>query len=119
MTKRQRGRKAPFDGGDGLGASRRDAIRDARLCAQVAEAVALALGDDAVLCELAVMEVVPTPDASRLAVRVIAPAGSDLDALRDRLDAQGGRLRGEVAAAIHRKRAPTLFFDVVIRTATE
>jgi len=90
-----------------------------QLCGQVADTLALVLagetGDD-VLRELTIVSVVPAPNTSRLLVTlspsVVAP-DADLDAIRRHLDAVRGRLRGEIATAIHRRRVPELTFHVV------
>lgn len=84
-----------------------------RLCRQVAETLSLALsecGDD-LLRDLSIREVVPAPDAWRLAVTVeILRPSPDLTAVLAALARAHGRLRSEVASAIQRKRAPELVF---------
>jgi ribosome-binding factor A len=79
---------------------------------------ALADSVDAVLRDVSIVSVTPAPDASRLLVTVAGPssasaghddAGADLLA---RLDSARGYLRSEVAASIHRKRAPELAFSL-------
>ena len=63
-----------------------------------------------------VVQVSPAPDASQLLVLVasaIAGDRPDPDAVLERLAAVAGRLRGEVAAAITRRRAPKLLFQFV------
>lgn len=87
-----------------------------QLCAQIAdtlnEVLAGECGDD-LLRELAVVSVHPAPDSSRLLVTLAAPAdGPPVEALRQRLDHAAGKLRSDVAAAIHRKRVPLLTFQV-------
>ena len=85
---------------------------------QVAETLdAVLAGDtrDEALCGLRVVSVVPAPDASRLVVTV-APLPSadrlDLPEILARLEHASGWLRTEVAAAITRKRAPVLSFQI-------
>ncbi len=90
-----------------------------QLCGQVAETLVLVLagetGDD-VLRDLVVVSVVPAPNTSRLLVTLspsVIALDADLDAIRRHLDAVRGRLRGEIATAIHRRRVPELTFRVV------
>lgn len=94
--------------------SRREQIKDAQLCAAVRETLSLVLAEsrDERLLEAFVDEVVPAPDASRLAVRVVVPASLDLDEVHDALARLGPRLRAEIAEAIARKRTPNLTFEV-------
>lgn len=83
-----------------------------QLCAQVAETLNEALagcGDD-VLREATVTSVVPAPDTSRLLVTVVV--AGDAITVQAHLDRAAGWLRGEVAAAIHRKRVPLLLLRV-------
>jgi ribosome-binding factor A len=101
--------------------SRKNDDRKARqLCAQVFETLSLLLtGEfhDKLLHNLEVMSVTPAPDASQLAVVVRADMpGSPVDPseVLARLNAVSGQLRAEVAAAITRKRAPRLVFQVVM-----
>jgi ribosome-binding factor A len=93
---------------------RREHIKDAQLCAAVRETLSLALAQstDDLLLSLFVTDVVPAPDATRLAVHLEASPGVDLEDVRAALDRVGGRLRAEVAASINRRKTPALFFDV-------
>ena len=89
-----------------------------QLCAQVAETLQQVLGEsaDAVLQSLTVAEVVPAPDASQLLVLTTPSVGSedfDADQAASALARASGWLRGEVAAAITRKRVPQLVFRVI------
>jgi ribosome-binding factor A len=92
-----------------------------QLCRQVADTLALVLtGDsaDGMLRDLVVEAVAPAPNSSRLLVTVspsVGAAGADLDAIRRCLERARGRLRGEIAVAIHRRRVPDLTFRVVNR----
>ncbi len=80
------------------------------LCRQVEQALRLSLaGDD--LDSLTLVSVEPAPDASRLLVRVVAEAGT-LSRAQEALRRNAPRLRTEVAAAIHRRRAPDLYFAI-------
>jgi ribosome-binding factor A len=72
----------------------------------------LAGSDDPGLSSLFVMDVVPAPDASRLAVRVEAPRELDPDAVRSRLEALVPELRAEIADAVERKKTPGITFVV-------
>ncbi|HXE52088.1 MAG TPA: hypothetical protein VN541_03695 [Tepidisphaeraceae bacterium] len=85
-----------------------------QLCRQVHRALMYAVpGDmaDPMLQDLFVEAVEPAPDASRLMVRLASsrPPGQAPEIL-ERLSRVAGHLRGEVAAAITRKRAPELVF---------
>ncbi len=97
----------------------------AQLCAQVEREVMLALAEcvGEGLPDVVVHSVDPNPDGAHLRVTVYPSAGAleegaDLIELAHRLEALAPRLRAEVAAAIHRKRAPLLSFLVVPREAT-
>jgi ribosome-binding factor A len=89
-----------------------------QLCGQVARTLSRVLagecGDD-VLREVIVESVQPAPDSSRLLVTVLpSPAAGAVDpaTVLERLHRASGMLRSEVAAAIHRRRAPLLTFRV-------
>jgi ribosome-binding factor A len=116
MSKKHSGRSSLRDFGSDsfppVGHSR----KDLQLCSQVADTLQLALGDcgDDVLRDLHVVRVVPAPDASQLLVIVgsapgeLPPPPTDVLA---HLQARTPWLRGEVAHAITRKRAPSLLFE--------
>jgi ribosome-binding factor A len=94
-----------------------------QLCAQVARTLAEVLtgecGDD-LLRDLAVESVAPAPNAGRLLVTVslTPPVEPGLaDQVAGRLERVRGRLRAEVAAAVHRRRVPDLVFRIVDPTA--
>jgi ribosome-binding factor A len=110
------------------GVDPRDALRQAarkkggrktqQLCGQVAEALNYAFSavcQDDVLRELGVVAVQPAPDESRLLVSVAPtlPGPCDAAAVTERLQRVLGKLRAEVAAAIHRKKVPELTFRVM------
>jgi ribosome-binding factor A len=91
-----------------------------QLCRQIFETLELALAgesdDDDILVHLRVLAVTPAPNASQLLVCLQAdpPDGTyDAELTRTRLQAEAGRLRCEIAAAITRKRAPRLIFEVI------
>ena len=95
---------------------RRDDRGVRRLCSQAREALTFALAGscrDDVLQSLYVADVEPAPDATRLAVVLIVPPNGDVAAARGRVARAAGLLRGEVAASIHRRRAPELVFRVL------
>ncbi|AUX22914.1 hypothetical protein SOCEGT47_034300 [Sorangium cellulosum] len=96
-------------------AARKAQRKERQLCRQVQEAVsdALAALRDDVLQDVWVMDVEPAPDASRLAVIVRGGPSSPPDEVVARLERVAGYVRSEVAAAITRKRAPTLTFQVL------
>jgi ribosome-binding factor A len=91
-----------------------------QLCSQVRDALNYLLGGDSadeLLALFQVAEVRPAPDASQLLV-VVFPAvqlAAPIDAgeILGRLLTASGRLRAGVAAAITRKRAPKLLFQVI------
>jgi len=112
-------RDAGFDSFPPAGHSR----KDLQLCRQVADTLSLALGDcgDDCLRDLHVVRVVPAPDASQLLVIVGSPLGEVPPAPTEvlaHLQARTPWLRGEVAQAITRKRAPSLLFEY-LATAPE
>lgn len=90
-----------------------------RLCHQVAETLDQVLSgeiaDNRLQC-LHVVSVRPAPDASRLLVTLRADCKRDQfdrGLLEDRLAACKGRLRCEIAAAITRRKAPSLIFNLI------
>lgn len=103
------------------GQPRRHDRKTLQLCRQVADTLSLVLAgefDDELLHNLEVVSVEPAPDASQLLVGVCpAIPGEQVDAAQvmERLAKVSGRLRSEVAAAITRKRAPRLLFQVLAR----
>ncbi|MFO0849548.1 MAG: hypothetical protein U0871_13475 [Gemmataceae bacterium] len=86
-----------------------------QLCGQVRDAllgILPGLADEA-LRELTVVSVEPAPHTGRLMVTVAVPRpadATDRTAVAARLAAAAGHFRTEVAAAIHRRRAPELAF---------
>jgi len=59
------------------------------------------------------MEVRPAPDASRFAIQVSAGMHARVVDVEAALEAARGHLRGELAAALARKRIPDLVFEVL------
>jgi ribosome-binding factor A len=99
----------------------RRATRKARqLCAAVERTLQSVLtgecGDD-LLRELTVESVVPAPHAGRLLVTLRATEAVEARPLLDRLHAAAGMLRCQVAAAVHRQRAPELAFRLAVGEA--
>jgi ribosome-binding factor A len=94
-----------------------------QLCAQVSRTLAEVLAGecaDDLLRDLAVESVAPAPNAGRLLVTVslTPPVEAALaDQVAERLERGRGRLRAEVAAAVHRRRVPDLVFRIVDPTA--
>lgn len=90
-----------------------------QLCRQVAEVLGLVLAEqsDDLLRGLTVAAVAPAPDTSRLRVTLVDSPPDDGPDRRDRvlrrLASATGSLRTELAAAITRRRAPMLVFQVV------
>jgi ribosome-binding factor A len=112
----------PRDDFPGYGSGcRGEGRKSQQLCRQIAETLDLVLsGDcrDETLQNLHVVSVEPAPNTSRLLVTLVADlpeAEVDRQAILDRLNRQAGRLRCEVAASIHRRRAPALAFNVIAR----
>ena len=108
---RELARRQQQEGRKGLGR------KTGQLCQQVARTVDLLLAEqsDDLLRDLHVVDVAPAPDESRLLVTVtpsvVAGAETvDPAAVLERLSAAAGMLRVEVAAAITRRRAPSLDF---------
>jgi ribosome-binding factor A len=102
-------------------ARKRGGRKTQQLCGQVAEALNYAFAavcNDDVLRELSVVAVQPAPDESRLLVTVgpALPGPCDPSQVMIRSQTALGRLRSEVAAAIHRKKVPELAFHVVTNT---
>jgi ribosome-binding factor A len=92
-----------------------------QLCGQVAEALNYAFAavcNDDVLRELGVVTVQPAPNEARLLVTVAPtlPGPCDPTQVLERVQQALGKLRSEVAAAIHRKKVPELTFRVVSNT---
>jgi ribosome-binding factor A len=90
-----------------------------QLCGQVARTLQAVLsgecGDD-LLRELQVESVVPAPNSSRLLVTLslAAPQGAaPVAEVLARLQKAQGLLRGEIAAAINRRRTPELTFRLL------
>jgi len=106
---------------DNRGASARRASRKTlQLCRQVARTLNAVLGGcrDDVLNGLFVAAVQPAPNPGRLLVTVAAsPAAAAFGAseVLAHLDKASSLLRCEVAAAIHRRRAPELAFRVAFQ----
>lgn len=94
-----------------------------QLCRQAEQRLALALAelDDEWLCDLSVEGVEPGP-GGELVVLLGLPdemGPEDVPTLFERLAAARGRLRAEVAEAIHRKRTPQLVFTIAPRQPPE
>lgn len=89
-----------------------------QLCKQVELTLSQVLGgesSDEVLQNALIQSVIPAPHSGRLLVSVmLAPsATADSQTLLEHLLQAAGRLRSEVAQAIHRRKAPELSFRVV------
>lgn len=91
---------------------RKDARKDMQLCAQVRDAVEMALMEleDDALQGAWVRAVEPNPDIKSLLVVIEA---ADMERASAALGGLRGRLRYEVSQAIHRKRTPEMSFRVV------
>jgi ribosome-binding factor A len=96
--------------------TRRKARQLGRQVAETLDVVLAAQGDD-LLRGLRVVSVVPAPDSTRLLVTVTPlPSAEPLDPARIllQLERASGQLRCEVAAAITRRRAPTLTYRLAL-----
>lgn len=99
----------------GNGSSNRKA---AQLCAQVRRALDFGLSEalsDSTF-DAYIMDVVPAPNTSHLMVLVQPAATLDEEGLRmlqETIVRCSGKLRTTVAESIHRRKAPTLSFQVV------
>jgi ribosome-binding factor A len=89
-----------------------------QLCGQIARTLSCVLayesGDD-LLRNLLVESVVPAPDSTRVLVTVSLqgpPVGAAASDVLECLARACGKLRTDVAAAIHRKRVPELVFHL-------
>jgi ribosome-binding factor A len=101
---------------DEAGSSHREDRKLKQLCREVFRALSFVLPEglpDPELEGVILLDVVPAPDASRLAVQVQAGPGHEPAAVQDRLRHWKGRLRAEVAQAIQRKRTCDLVFEVL------
>jgi len=85
-----------------------------QLCRQVERTLSIAFEGD-LLRDLTVESVVPAPDSSRLLItlRYHGPNTVVTAAIHEALKACHARLRGEIAADIHRRKTPDLTFHVV------
>lgn len=113
-NKRMTDPRAELYFGEG-GRDSRSRRKDAQLCAQVRDALDLALGSmtDGDLAQVWVSEVEPAPHVGHLRVVVEVSGEVDLGVVSEKLAALEGTLRFEVANAIHRKKTPSLTFVVL------
>ena len=90
-----------------------------QLCKQVERELSLTLGsefDDPALRDLQVLSVEPAPNSARMLVTVsLGPSAGPIHPAEvvAHLSRASGKLRCEIAAAIHRKKTPELAFCVV------
>ncbi|MCC6621642.1 MAG: hypothetical protein IT385_10335 [Deltaproteobacteria bacterium] len=105
---------APDSSSDRPAPGARDSRAD-QLCAQVADALVLALASarDAALRDLVVAAVVPRRGAARLEVRLEVGPDVAVGEVARRVQRAAGWLRSEIADAIERKRVPELALVVV------
>jgi ribosome-binding factor A len=85
-----------------------------QLCRQVERTLMMALEGE-LLRDLTVESVLPAPDSSHLLImlRYHGPNTVTTAELHDALHASHAKLRGEIAADIHRRKTPDLTFQVV------
>lgn len=93
-----------------------------QLCRQVESTLHLTLNEGNPNLELDVIDVVPAPDSKRMLV-IVRPAtgrtiesATDAEALMKGLREQLPRLRAEIARSTHRRRTPTLVFELANAT---
>ncbi|MCO6437450.1 MAG: hypothetical protein J5J06_10215 [Phycisphaerae bacterium] len=84
-----------------------------QLCKQVASVLRLVLPSLDVLTDVAVVSVVPAPNAGRLRVIVAAPDTADRQHIAMRIEHCSGYLRWEVGQAVARRRVPELVFSII------
>lgn len=126
MAKKSRGRDARgasdaelverFFGGEGREhAPRSDDRKLKQLAREAYRVLSHALGAlaDPRLESAFLVDVRPAPDAGRLAAQVSAGGLATVSDVEAALEAARGHLRGELAAALARKRTPELVFEVV------
>ena len=97
----------------------KDQFRKAfQLARQVSETLQMVLtGGDPMLDGLAIVDVVPAPDARRMLVIVGVDSGAiesatHLEEIHERLGQHVPRLRGEIARSINRRKTPQLVFEL-------
>jgi ribosome-binding factor A len=85
-----------------------------QLCRQVERTLTVALEGE-LLRDLTVEAVVPAPDSSRLLItlRYHGPDTVKTAELHDALHASHAKLRGEIAADLHRRKTPDFTFHVM------
>jgi ribosome-binding factor A len=88
-----------------------------QLCGQVRDALGVILPGlaDEVLRGLTVVSVEPAPHTGRLRVTVAVPSpadATDRTTAAEHLGRAAGLIRREVAASVHRRKAPELTFEV-------
>jgi ribosome-binding factor A len=92
-----------------------------QLCKQVVRALHLALAElpeAETLVGATVREVEPAPHAGRLRAVVVVSDVERVADVRRIVERHAGWLRGEVAAAITRRKTPELVFEVVVEGGT-
>jgi ribosome-binding factor A len=104
-----------FSDSKGQGVPRAEDRKLKQLAREVYRVLSQALAElaDPRLESAFVIEVRPAPDARRFAVQVSAGEGAILSDVEAALAVARPHLRGELAAALARKRTPELVFEVV------
>ncbi|MFM8328481.1 MAG: ribosome-binding factor A [Pirellulaceae bacterium] len=96
-----------------------------QLCRQVRRAVEHALGSRPLIDQLPdclVVAVLPAPHTAQLLIQVAAPSRVALDQAGEMLAilrAANGAIRSEVARSIHRRKTPSLLFQIVPWSSAE
>lgn len=108
-------------GGRGGGPAEPAGRKAMQLCHQVAMTLSEVLAEcgDPLLQGLRVLGVEPSPDASRLSVALACDEGGSVSRVEDHLAKASGHLRGEIAQAITRKRAPMLIYHIAPEEAVD
>jgi ribosome-binding factor A len=105
----------------GSGSRKKTNRKALQLCGEIARTLSAVLAwesGDELLSRLTVESVAPAPDSTRVLVTMWlegAAEPADVSLVLQRLQRASGKLRAEIATAIHRKRVPELAFQVFTR----
>ncbi len=87
-----------------------------QLCGQIREALYWVLGSQAGddwLAHLEVHSVQPLGNTSQILITLVAPEDIEIEHATGKVQAASRAIRAEIAAAIHRRKVPDLFFRIV------
>ena len=85
-----------------------------QLCKQALIALKLAIAAIRMPVGVRVLSVEPVPNAGRLRALIAVDAASEVEPVRESLEASRGFLRSEIAEAVTRRRAPELVVVVIV-----